>query len=258
MPEKTSYAAGTPSWVDLSTPDVKQAGKFYQAIFGWKLEEVPDPQAGGYAFFKIGDKQVAGGAPIQQPGQPPAWTTYVSVDDADKTVEIAKGAGGTTLMEPMDVMDVGRMAIFADPTGAVIAVWQAGKHAGADLINEPNAFCWTELMSRDVAKAKEFYPTVFGWGTHASGEGMGGYTEFKVGDESVAGLMDMPSDVPTQVPSYWLPYFEVTDPDKTVQQAEKAGGTIRVPATDIPPGRFAIIADPFGATFGVIKLTRQS
>jgi predicted enzyme related to lactoylglutathione lyase len=154
----------------------------------------------------------------------------------------------------MDVMDVGRMAAFIDPTGAFCSIWQPGTHPGAALVNEPNTLCWNELNTRDVDTAKEFYSTVFGVTTHTSDmEGMT-YTEVKVADASIAGIMAMPEQVPAQVPAHWLSYFAVEDTDATVAKAESLGASVMMPPTDIPPGRFAVLTDPHGAAFAVIKM----
>src|SRR5262245_9911853 len=192
---KTSYEPGTPSWVDLGTNDIEAAKAFYGGLFGWRVEDM-GPDSGGYNMAFLDDAPVAGVGPQQNPG-PPYWTTYVTVENADETVAKATAAGGTIYLEPMDVLDVGRMAIFADPTGAAIAVWQPGNHIGAGIVNEPGTLCWNELNTRDPAKAKEFYTAVFGWGT----EGDDSYTQWMLGGEGVGGMMMMPDMVPAEVPS---------------------------------------------------------
>lgn len=253
MPEFTSYLPGTPSWVDLSTGDASASKDFYGALFGWDVVE-GGPEAGGYAMFVKEGKTVAGVGPLQMDGMPPVWTTYVSVEDADATVAKVKAAGGTVFVEPMDVLDVGRMAVFADPTGAVIALWQPRAHKGAGLANEPGSFCWNELQTRDTAAAATFYAAVFGWGAHASDSPGMPYTEWKRGDDTVGGMMDMPAAIPAEVPANWLVYFAVADCDGTVARATELGGATLMPAMDIPPGRFAVLADPTGAVFAVIAM----
>jgi predicted enzyme related to lactoylglutathione lyase len=253
MGETPDYTAGTPSWVDLSTTDVDAAGTFYNAIFGWVTEPVPDLDAGGYTMISSNGRTIAAMAPLQGLGRPPSWMTYVTVDDADKTVELAQSAGGTVVMAPLDVFDAGRMAVVADLSGAAIALWQPGEHKGAAVQGEPNTYCWTELNTRDTASSVEFYGAVFGWGAHTSDvEGMS-YTEFKNGDRSIAGMMPMPAEMPAEVPSYWMPYFEVTDPDKAAAETTALGGSVMLEPTTMQPGRFAILRDPQGAAFGVIR-----
>jgi predicted enzyme related to lactoylglutathione lyase len=257
MAEFSSYPPGTPSWVDLSTPDVPGAQAFYGRLFGWEVGDT-GPEGGGYAMFLLRGKYVAGVGPLAMEGQPTAWTTYVCTDDADATVAKVKAAGGTVFVEPMDVLDVGRMAVFADSTGAALAVWQPRAHQGAQLANEPGAFCWNELQTRDTEAAKAFYRAVFGWDAHSSDAPGMAYTEWKRGDDTIGGMMDMPADVPPQVPPYWLTYFAVDDCDGTVAKAAELGGATLVAPMDIPPGRFAVLTDPSGAVFGVIQMAAAS
>ena len=254
MPERTEFAAGEPSWADLTTSDVDAAATFYRTIFGWEAEPVPMADAGGYTMLTLSGKYIGALSPKmpEDPG-PSRWSVYVNVDDADKTVELAQGAGGTVVVPVMDVFTSGRMAILTDPTGAFIAIWQPQDHKGAGITDEPGTLTWVELTTSDTAKAQAFYTEVFGWDVENS-EGEMPYTEFKLGDKSVAGMMAQPADMPAGIPSYWMPYFQVVDPDTTANEAKAAGGTVIVPATDIPTGgRFAVVADPQGAAFGLYR-----
>jgi hypothetical protein len=226
---------------------------FYSAIFEWEVNDL-GPDSGGYAMFTKRGKRVAGVGPVTAEGQVAAWTTYVNVDDSDATLEAVKSAGGTPIVEPMDIMDVGRMTIFTDPAGAVIATWQPKSHKGAALANESGAFCWHELQTRDTEGAKAFYGKVFGWGADTSEMGGMKYTEWKRGDESVGGMMEMPEEIPAGTPAFWLVYFGVDDTDASVEKAAELGATVLAGPTDIPAGRFAVIADPTGAGFGIIRL----
>ncbi len=253
MPKIDEYEPGTPSWVDLASPDLPSSVSFYSNLFGWDPDD-QGPEAGGYTLFRIGEEPVAGAGPTMMEGQPTAWTTYVSVADADEAVAKAKKAGATVFLEPMDVMDVGRMAVFADPTGAAVAVWQPKAHKGAGIVGEPGALCWTELATRDTAAASDFYRDVFNWGAETSDMGGMPYTEWKLGDQTVGGMMPMPTEVPAEVPPYWLAYFAVANCDAAVAKATDGGANVLVPGTDIPVGRFAVMTDPQGATFGVIQL----
>jgi predicted enzyme related to lactoylglutathione lyase len=252
--EIETYEHGVPSWVDLSTPDPAKARAFYSALFGWDIQEGP-PEAGGYSIAHLRGRAVAGLGPQQNPG-PPAWSTYINVDDADKVATAVAENGGTMFMEPFDVMDVGRMAFFADPVGAVLGLWQPKAHKGAGIVNEPGAFSWCELVTTDLAASKTFYTAVFDWRPESYGpdDGPGGYTEWKLGDRSIAGMMLKPEMMPAEVPPYWAVYFDVTDADATVAQATDLGASVLAPPMDIEPGRFAVLADPTGAPFNVIKL----
>jgi Predicted enzyme related to lactoylglutathione lyase len=256
MPERTEYAPGVPSWIDIGT-DVEGAKQFYGSLFGWtSMDAGPPEETGGYGFFLKGDKMVAGYGPQQNPG-PPFWTTYVSVADADETAKKVEQAGGNVIMAPMDVMSAGRMAVFQDPQGGFISAWQPGEHQGAQLVNEPGTLTWNELNTRDLEPAKAFYTAVFGWEAETHEGGPMPYTEFKVGGESIAGCMNMPPMIPAQVPQHWLVYFAVDDTDATVAKATELGGAVRMPGMDTPAGRIAVVADPQGATFAVIKLGEQ-
>ena len=253
MPTRTSYEPGTPSWVDLASADLAASASFYSSLFGWNAVD-QGADAGHYRIFDKGGVPVAGAGPIMMEGQPPAWTTYISVTDADATIAKVKAAGGTVFVEPMDVLDVGRMAVFADPTGAAAAVWQPRQHIGAGLVNEPGALAWNELSTRDTAGATKFYTEVFGWEALTADMGGMEYTMWKLGGDDIGGMMTTPADVPAEVPPYWLAYFGTADCDATVAEATGLGATLLAGPMDVPSGRFAVLADPAGAVFGVIAL----
>ncbi len=254
--EVESYEHGIPSWLDLGTPDPAAAAAFYSSLWGWDVQTGP-PEAGGYAIAMLRGRPVAGIGPQQNPG-PPVWATYVSVDDADAVVGKVAPAGGMVIVPPMDVLDVGRMAFFADPTGGVIGVWQPKQHKGAGIVNEPGTLTWNELVTTDTDAAAAFYAAVLGWGAVMHGEGAGAYTEFQVSGRSIAGMMAKPAEMPAEVPSYWGVYFAVADADATVARIAELGGTIMMPPRDIEPGRFAMAIDPTGAMFSVLALSASS
>ena len=253
MPEFDSYPAGTPSWVDHAAKDLEASNRFYCGLFGWEPEDMGEDM-GHYTLLRKGGKTVAGNMGAMMDGQPSVWTSYICVDDADATTERAKKAGATVFVEPMDVSDIGRMAIFADPTGAAIGIWQPKTFKGAEVAGEAGSFAWNELNTRDLTAAKAFYTEVFGWEPSDVDMGAMSYTEWKLGDRSVAGMLPMPDMVPAEVPAHWLVYFAVDDTDATVSKATGAGATTLVPPTDIPPGRLAVLSDPDGAAFAVIKM----
>ena len=251
----TSYAPGTPCWIDLGTPDVAATTAFYTALFGWTANEGP-PEAGGYIIYNLGDQPVAGAGPLMSEGQPTAWTTYFATDDAAATAAKVEAAGGKTLMEPMQVMDVGQMGLFMDSGNAVFGVWQKGNFFGAGVANEPGSLTWNELMSRDVEASKTFYEQALGLGGRASAlSGDTPYTEFLVGDRSVAGMMNINGpEWPPDLPAHWMIYFAVADVDATAARLTELGGKVSVPPSDIPIGRFSVVSDPHGAFFSIIKL----
>jgi uncharacterized protein len=254
MTEITKYAPGTPSWVDLGAPDVDAAATFYSGLFGWEITAAgPVEETGGYRMCMLRGLPVAGLGPQMSP-EGSWWTTYVTVDDADATAAAITAAGGTVLMDPFDVFTVGRMAIFTDPAGASFALWQPLDHIGAGIVNEPGALTWNELWTRDPAVAAPFYEQVFGWKPEAHDMGGMAYTEFHLGDNTVAGMTSIPDSMPAAVPSNWLVYFAVADCDASAAKIASLGGAIVMPAMDLPVGRFAVATDLGGATFGIIQL----
>lgn len=250
-----TYEPGTPMWVDLGTPDVKASISFYSQLFGWQAEDMGE-EAGHYHLFRQEGKMVAGGGPLMSPQQPTAWSTYVHTPDAATTAKSVRDAGGQVLVEPFPVMDQGVMAVFADPSGAVISVWQPQQHRGAELVNRPFGFCWNELQTRDLEAVKAFYPRVFNWGIRENNgpDGKVAYVEWLLNGRTIAGCMPMGDQIPAQVPPHWLVYFAVDDADATAQKAQQLGARMMMPPMDIPQGRFSVLTDPQGATFGEIRM----
>jgi hypothetical protein len=250
MAEKTSYTEGTPSWVDLGTPDLAAARRFYGDLFGWDYVSAGEA-AGNYTTCLRDGLPVAAMAPQQDPSDPPRWTTYLASDDADRTAARITDGGGQLVMGPMDVFDLGRMLIALDPAGAPFGVWQGREHIGARRVNEHGAIVWNELHTRDGTAADEFYRSVFGYEQEQMGEGQGfDYRLYKVGDALIGGRNQLGAEDST--PPGWLTYFAVGDPDAAVAAATEGGATVLTPAHDSEYGRMAVLRDPWGATFAVI------
>lgn len=246
--------SGRPVWVELSSTDVDRARDFYRRLFGWDIEVIADPQYGGYGMARLDGDDVAGLGGQQMPGAPSTWNVYVGTSDVDDLAQKVSGAGGAVIAGPFNVGDQGRMAVFQDPTGASISAWQAAgmRRFGQD---RPNTFGWAELNSRNVDTAIRFYERIFGWKPQASDVGGGQtYTEFQHGGQSIAGAWAMSPEMPDEMPSYWAVYFTVDDVDRAADRAQDLGGSVMVPAQDMPGGRFAIVSDPQGASFGLLKL----
>jgi hypothetical protein len=260
MSTRTSYAPGTPSWVELSgTPDIEASARFYGELFGWEVPEQPNSeQLGGYRRAKKDGRDVAGVSPVMQDGQPCVWATYVSVEDADASLAKASEAGGQPITEVLDVMGLGKMAVFSDPTGAVIGIWEPGTFVGAELVNDDGSFGWNELGTRDPGAARDFYGTLFDWSVEEQDMGeMGTYYSWKNGEDVRGGMMDITGRVPDEVPNHWLVYFTVPDADAAVATAKDNGGEVAFGPVDIPVGRFAMVQDPHGATFAVMAPTDE-
>jgi predicted enzyme related to lactoylglutathione lyase len=264
MPTTTQYPPGTPCWVDLSTADPVASIAFYTSLFGWESYSAPDGKGPAYTFFApagtrpedFPGRVVAGLMPSPGTGWA-AWNTYVGVTDAEATATRVTAAGGRVLVPPVDVQGQGRMAMFADDQGALVAAWQPGAFHGAGLVNEPGCFCWSELACRDTAAASTFYGSVFGWATDTSQLGPMTYTEWRLAGRAVGGMVHMDENWPGGIPPRWVVYFAVTDCDVAAAHATELGGQVAVPPADAPPGRLAVISDPQGATLTIIKLAGE-
>jgi predicted enzyme related to lactoylglutathione lyase len=272
MPERDGYIPGVPCWVDTNQPDPAAAAQFYGGLFGWDLEDVMPPGSEAKYFIgriRGGDVAAVGSIPQGAPPMP-VWNTYIWVDDVDATTATALEAGGTTLREPFDVLDSGRMAVIADPEGAAFSLWQAREHRGAQVVNEAGSLNFNGLGTRDVEGAKAFYGTVFGWRTMTVGggaqmwtlpgygdhleernpglremvAGMGGPAGF---EDVVASINPIPDDQP-DTPAHWSVTFATDDADATAAKAAELGGKVVVPPFDAPWVRMTLIADPAGAT----------
>ena len=257
MADFTSHTPGTFSWPELSTTDQKAGVAFYCALFGWALNDQPMGPGETYSMLEMRGKPVGAAYTMRpeerQSGAPPHWNAYVTVANVDETTKKAESLGAKVFAPPFDVMDHGRMAVLQDPTGAVFQIWQANKHIGAEILNEPGALCWTELSTRDTKAAEAFYTALFGWTAKVGGVGTAmEYTEFSNQGKPGVGMMAMPAQVPAFVPAYWMSYFQVDDVDASTEKAKSLGGGVRVPPMDIPStGRFSVVTDPQGAMFAL-------
>jgi predicted enzyme related to lactoylglutathione lyase len=204
-------------------------------------------------MFQLGGETAAGGMMVPPEHGPPAWNVYFQSPDADATAEAVRQGGGTVAAEPMDVFDLGRMAVFADPGGAAISSWQPVAMGGFQ-VQGTNAFAWAELNARNVGGSLAFYRDAFGWALHASDSPEMPYTEFQVDGQSIAGATEMSPMAPAEMPNYWLVYFGVDDVDAATARAVEAGGQAMLAPMDFPGGRMSMIADPQGAIFGLLRL----
>lgn len=249
------YPNGLFGWIDLMTRDTAAATRFYEGLFGWSHVDLPTPMGVPYTqFFK--DGQLVCGMSPMMPGVPESvgafWNSYVIVEDAEATIDRVLPAGGSVLMGPDDVMDQGRLAMIADPTGATVGLWQPNQHQGADVFNVAGSLTWNELQTRDIDAALPFYAAVFGWewtdgpddGYHIAN------LPNKPGDDKTnAGAMSTPPGVPAEAPNVWSVYFAVDDCDTSVAAAQGLGGSVFLPAMQMGPGKFAGLMDPTGAMF---------
>ena len=282
MPERDGYIAGVPCWIDTSQPDPDAAVTFYSGLFGWDFEDVmPAGSDAKYFIGRIRGGDVAAVGPVPEGAPPMAmWQTYVWVDNADETAAEVRDAGGQVLTEPFDVMDAGRMAVFADPEGAVFCVWQPNQHKGAGIVNEHGSLNFNGLNTRDPQRAKSFYGSVFGWqalGVDGGAQmwtlpGYGDHLEQRTPglrkgmaemgapagfEDVVAALNPIGADQP-EVPAHWSVTFAVDDADATAARAAELGGKVTVAPFDAPWVRMTVITDPQGATFIASKFVPEN
>jgi predicted enzyme related to lactoylglutathione lyase len=261
MPNVDAHAANTFCYAELATTDAGAAKAFYTELFGWSYAESPLPGGGLYTMLSLRDRYAAAlyGLGPQQRAQRVAshWMNYVSVSSAEQTVQNGRELGATIVAAPLDVMDLGRMAVLMDPSGAAFSIWQPKTAIGAQLINEPGAMCWNELATRDVEGSRRFYGDLFGWAGNTESYGSSSYTEFRIGERSVGGMVEMTEEF-GNVPPHWLPYFCVANCDESAARATGLRGSLKVPPTDIPKvGRFSIIQDPTGAVLAIISFNSR-
>ena len=264
MPEVTKHEIGMFSWADLATSDSEAAGAFYKQILGWTSNDMPtDDQGGVYSMLLKDGKDAAAlydmGPAMKEQGVPPHWTAYFTVANADETAAKAKGLGATLLQEPMDVFNAGRMAVIRDPEGASFAIWQPKENIGAEVFGEPGALVWSELYTNDPNAQASFYNQLFGWtALDATASAGNPYVLFQQGGGEVAGMIKIPEEWGA-VPPNWSVYFGVDDCDGTVEKAVKLGGSLTMPAADIPNiGRFALLSDPQGAHFYILQMAMSA
>jgi uncharacterized protein len=250
----TAWPAGTPCWVDLGVDDIPKARAFYSGLFGWDVQELP-PEAGGYNMCLIDGLSVAGIGGKPDPSMPTYWTTYIASASADETADKIRSAGGQVLMDPFDVMDVGRMFIAVDPGGAPFGVWEAKSHTGVQRANEPGTLIWSENMSRNYKANKDFYGQVFGYSFGDIGADGFNYATIDLDGRPAGGIGEISGDMPAETPATWGTYFAVADTDAAVARAVELGGSVIAPAWDSPYGRMAVLSDDQGAVFSVMSTT---
>jgi predicted enzyme related to lactoylglutathione lyase len=248
MPTRdTPWPNGTPCWIDYGAADLDAAKRFYSDVLGWNYTG-GEPEYGGYLTATIGGRQAAGMAPQMDPDDPPRWTTYFATDDAAATAAQIRDAGGTVVVEPMEVGPMGTMVIALDPQGNPFGLWQAGSHTGVQVFNEPGSLTWNEAAVDDPDAARRFYADVFGF-RYDEVPGAGGYTTFATGDRPLGGLGGHQEGSPKG----WTTCFAVPSADDAVATTESGGGKVTMAPMDTEFGRFAVVEDPWGATFTVMQ-----
>lgn len=247
-------------WHDLMTTDLTRSLAFYRELFPeWSLQKLPTGGDVVYHSIRANGLDCGGIVPISADGGIPShWLGYVAVDDCSAAVRRAEAAGGRCLVPMMSIPGVGKFAVVSDPQGAILKPFQIEKPLSTPDVPLGGQFAWDEMLAPDVSSLRHFYERVFGWSSIETPiENTGVYTLFKVGEQNVAGGLSMPKDA--EHPAHWLPYLYADDVDQRSAKALSLGATTFVPPQDIPGiGRFAVHADPTGASFALFRLTAHS
>ncbi|MFE7798094.1 VOC family protein [Nocardia sp. NPDC057440] len=263
MTDNATHKPGDPTWVDLYTADPDRAIAFYGELFGWTAERAGE-EFGGYITFRKDGKAVAGAMGKTADGveSPDQWTVYLAAADAKATADAAVAHGGTVVVPPMDVGDVGAMAVLGDVGGAGVGIWQAGTFGGFETLglvtggkwsNHAGAPSWFELHTRDYEASLAFYRDVFGWQdpfTIADTPEFR-YTTIHSTSPMLGGVMDASAFMPEGAPAGWKVYFGADDVDAAAAKVVELGGAVLVPAMDSPYGRMVGVVDPTGARFSI-------
>ena len=272
---RRSYPAGVPCWVDTQQPDVEAAMAFYGGLFGWEFEDAAKPGAAGRYVIANLDGQEAGAIAGLEHGVP-AWNTYVSVEDADAAARHLLSAGATLKSAAADTGAGGVQAVLADPQGAEFRIWQAGERLGAQAVNLPGSWNFSDLHTTDLEAAVAFYTKAFDWqfdtldfGTMIRRPGYGDHLEATVdpdirvrqsGDAVPRGFEDavawlVPADAKER--PRWHVTFTVADRDRTAADAERLGASV-LGQEDTAWTRTVLVRDPGGAVFTASQYTPPS
>lgn len=281
MDERAGYPPGVPCWVETGQPDPRAAADFYGELFGWDVEtRAPAGASEDYRVARLDGRDVAAIAGTPPDSDRADWSTYVRVDDVDRTVARVTDAAGAVAVPPRDVGDAGRMAVLTDPTGAALRLWEPRNHSGAQVVNAPGSWNWSNLSTPDPQAAIAFYGTVFGWQARSVDFGAGetwmwcrpGYAEFLEGRDpglrkrhADAGAPEGFSDaigwllpVGAGTDSHWGVTFSAADTDDVAKRAAELGGAVVVPPYTAGPTRVAVVRDPQGAEFEVNTYTPET
>jgi predicted enzyme related to lactoylglutathione lyase len=247
------WKPGTPCWVDLVTPDVDAAAGFYSEIFGWDSQPGP-PEAAGYRLCMLAGRPTAGIGPGPRDRElPSVWSTYLSTTNADATAAAITAHGGSLMLAPFDVLDVGRMAVAFDPSGCAFGLWEAKSHIGSAIVNQPGALTWNECMTRDYDRALAFYGSVFGHAFDEIGDASFRYATISVDGSVVGGIGELSTEMAPELPSHWMTYFACDDVARSVARAVSAGAVLRTGPMETPRGRMAVVEGPQGEIFSVLS-----
>jgi len=256
MSNVDKHAPGTPAWFDVVVPDLDAALKFYGGLFGWQFNVGP-AEYGYYTTCTLRDRRIAGmGKQMPEAPFPCAWSVYFCSENIEADLARVTEGGGKVVMGPMAIDVQGRMAVCADPTGAIFGFWEPRSHTGAQIVDEPGAMCWTEVATRDKG-ATAFYEKVLQV-TSKPMEGGMVYDMLNKGDKTIAGVLHMNEQWPAEIPPHWMPYFAVANADESAAKIKELGGQVKHGPFDSPYGRICVVQDPFGAVFSIIQLSEKA
>jgi uncharacterized protein len=262
MPNVDHHTPGNFCWIELATTDQSAAKTFYHSLFGWNANDMPMGPGSFYTIFRMNGRDVSAGATMDAKEIashiPPHWNLYIAVENADAAVTKAGQLGATIIAPAFDVFDAGRMAVIQDPTGAIFMVWQAGKNTGIGIVGEAGAFCWADLNTADLEKAKKFYSAMFGWTIEAGpGEDPTGYLHIENAGKMIGGIPPV-RDQGSKAPSHWMIYFMVANVDESAEKAKSLGASLHMPPTTFEGvGRMAVMADPQGVVSALFTSARR-
>lgn len=248
------WPAGSPCWADIVVPDLDAARAFYGAALGWDFE-VGEPDAGGYLVATLGGRRVAGltTPAAGVPASPPAWCVYLATSDAAASLARAVELGATVLLAPTRILDRGTTALLADPTGAVVGLWQPGTNPGWTVVDEPGTPTWSEVFSHDQPAALAFYTGLFDYTVRDLSGGGLTYAVLDLGHHPAAGVGAYGDGAGAAAPAAWTLYVAVDDADAAAARVDAHGGSVRQQPVDTPYGRVAIVAGPGGEVFAVMQ-----
>jgi len=268
MAEVTRHCPGMFCWVELNTVDMLAANRFYGEMFGWRRSFMPLEDGSFYTLLQLNGKDVGAFHEVYEETRETeattGWRLYIATDDVDKSVQKALSLGGALLSPPVEVSDVGRVAVMQDPTGAIFALWQARNHIGAEVINQSGALSWQELVTTDFETAKNFYANLFGWQTQTRVAGARNYTTFKPkrGLQETGGIQPLQGSLQETLSdngSQWLASFAVENFDQSLHKAQRLGATLKTAPADVPNvGRYAVLEDPQGALFSLVSAPQEN
>ncbi|MFW5419623.1 VOC family protein [Nocardiopsis sp. CNT-189] len=246
MTTSVEYPSGAPAWLDLTVPDVGRAAGFYGELLGWEFDTGP------YTTALLDGERVAGLSAAADPAGPAYWTAHLATPDLGGSLEAAAGLGGRVLSGPEDVAGLGTRAVVREPAGTEFALWLRGSLGGAEAFGVPGAPIWAEATSADVPATADFLVRLFGYEAERIADAE--YVTLYSGGSPVCGVYAGAAERTASGRGAWLCYLVVRDADRTSERAVGLGGAVLRPAGASGYGRWALIADPFGARFAAMEV----